>query len=284
MTIEEMKRLKKEWGYTNEQVSEYSGVPLGTVQKIFSGETKSPRYDTLQALEAFFSLDHHNANPGPVYDFPPKGKPTVVKEGSVLDYYAARSQGEFTSDDFQGLDEDVRIELIDGVAYNMATPTTRHQFIVTELTVEFNLFIRANGGDCLVFSAPVAVALDCDEKTEVIPDVTVLCDREKLVGDNIQGAPDLMVEVLSSSTRRKDMTVKQQKYANAGVREYWIVDPREQKVIVYDFEKDFLIRLYTFRDKVPVGIWDGQCEIDFSRIDDAIMSIFGGKRDDNADN
>ena len=82
------------------------------------------------------------------------------------------------------------------------------------------------------------------------------------------------MEVLSPSTRRKDMTLKQQKYAEAGVREYWIIDPREEKIIVYDYEHDFLIHLYSFQDRVPVGIWENPCEIDFARINDTIARVY----------
>ena len=71
------------------------------------------------------------------------------------------------------------------------------------------------------------------------------------------------------------MTLKHQKYAMAGVREYWIIDLREEEVIVYDFARDYLISLYSFQDKVPVGIWDGQFEIDFGRISDAMTEIYG---------
>ena len=85
MTIEEMKRLKKERGYTNEYICDGSGVPLGTVQKIFSGETKSPRYETIQALEKFFASERYEVFPGPVYDYPPEGERVLVKESSPLE-------------------------------------------------------------------------------------------------------------------------------------------------------------------------------------------------------
>ena len=275
MTIEEMKRLKRERGYTIEQISEWSGVPLGTVQKIFSGETKSPRYDTILALEKFFSDEHHGSFPGPVHDYPAGGEPVLVKEKSIADELLSGRKGKYTAEDYRRIREEERIELIDGVIYNLAAPTTKHQFVISEIVTELNLFIRGNRGDCIPFPAPVSVYLDCDESTVVEPDISVLCDRKKLVGGDIWGAPDLVMEILSPSTRRKDMTLKHQKYAMAGVREYWIIDLREEKVIVYDFARDYLISLYFFRDKVPVGIWDGQFEIDFGRISDAMTEIYG---------
>ena len=77
----------------------------------------------------------------------------------------------------------------------------------------------------MVFSAPVDVQLDCDEKTMVQPDVLVVCDREKIVPTHVYGAPDLIMEILSPATRKIDMNIKHSKYAAAGVREYWLIDP-----------------------------------------------------------
>ena len=274
MTIEEMRRLKKERGYTNEFICDRSGVPLGTVQKIFSGETKSPRYDTIQALEKFFTKER-GINPGPVYDYTPEGERVLVKERSIADDYNGLPRGEYTAADYLRLREDERIELIDGIIYNLAAPTTKHQYMIMELTVELGNFIRSHGGDCIPFPAPVSVYIDCDEDTVVEPDINILCDRSKLVDNKIWGAPDLIMEVLSPSTRRKDLTIKNQKYADAGVREYWIIDLENQKVIVYDFEHDFLINMYSFRDCVPVSIWDGECQIDFAQITDQMAAIYG---------
>ena len=159
MTIEEMKRLKKERGYTNEYICDGSGVPLGTVQKIFSGETKSPRYETIQALEKFFASERYEVFPGPVYDYPPEGERVLVKESSPLESYNAIPQGNHTAEDYYRLRENERVELIDGVIYNLASPTTKHQYIIMTITVELELFIRAHGGDCIPFPAPVSAAM-----------------------------------------------------------------------------------------------------------------------------
>ena len=86
-----------------------------------------------------------------------------------------------------------------------------------------------------------------------------------------------MAEILSPSTRRKDMTLKLSKYTEAGVREYWIIDHKEKKVIVYDIENDALPQIYGFRDKVPVAIFDGRCQVDFAEIDDTLEFYFGDK-------
>lgn len=105
--------------------------------------------------------------------------------------------------------------------------------------------------------------MDCDDKTMVQPDILVVCDENKINKEGIFGAPDLVVEVLSPSTRKKDMSVKLAKYMGAGVREYWIVDPDAKRVIVYDWEREEILNIYGFGDKVPVGIFDGKCEVEF---------------------
>ena len=105
--------------------------------------------------------------------------------------------------------------------------------------------------------APIDVQLDCDEKTIVQPDVLVLCDVSKLSGNTISGAPDFIVEILSPSTRKKDMFIKLEKYMTAGVREYWMVDAEKKKVLIYDFEHENYPILFGFDAEVPVGIFEG---------------------------
>lgn len=278
MKIEEMKQLKREWGYTNEEISERTGVAVGTVQKIFSGETKSPRRETIKALEKLFCGDSHAVYPGPVYDFPPEGKPVLVKEGNLAEEaYAALPQGKYTAEDYNNWPDDKRIELIDGRIYNLATPTLAHEFIIGEILTDFKNFVRRNSGSCIPFGSNVSVYIDRDLNTVLQPDLTVVCDRSKLHpdGNRIWGGPDLVVEVLSPSTRRKDMTLKLNKYCDGGVREYWIIDPAKEQVIIYDFAHNDLVSVYSFEDKIPVGIWESKCEVDFSQIKSRLSDIFG---------
>ena len=83
-----------------------------------------------------------------------------------------------------------------------------------------------------------------------------------------------MIEILSPSTRKKDMVIKLNKYMNAGVREYWMVDPDKRNVIVYDFEHDNYLMIYGFDAKIPVNIWDGDCEIDFQEVYDYVRFLY----------
>lgn len=187
MTVEEMKKKKQEKGYTYAQMAELSGVPLGTIQKIFSGETVSPRYDTLQALEQLFS------------DSP------MVREALV---YGIHSQGSYTIDDYRALPDERRVELIDGYFYDMSSPTFLHQKIAGEVYRQIANFIMDQDGNCQPLVAPVDIQLDCDEKTMVQPDVVILCGEDKVRKWGVYGAPDFVLEVVSPSTKKKGLYEK----------------------------------------------------------------------------
>ena len=222
MTIEEMKRIKKEKGYSYAQIARMSKVPLGTVQKVFSGETASPRYDTLMALESFFMGEDMEGS--------------LLREEAAV-YKVNRRQGEYSVEDYYALPEDKRVELIDGVFYDMSAPSFVHQRIGGEIYRQIANFIFENRGSCIPLMSPVDVRLDCDDKTMVQPDVVLLCDQGKIMKWGIMGAPDFVLEVLSASTKRKDCIKKLDKYMEAGVKEYWMIDPYQRKLIVYEFEK-----------------------------------------------
>ena len=255
MKIEELKERKRALGYTAKQVAELSGVPLGTVQKIFSGHTKAPRYETLRALEKVLGY--------------------AAEDHSAPEHEVVKKQGEYTLEDYFAIPDERRVELIDGVIYDMTAPTSLHQVITQFLFAEIWNFVRSNKGNCLVNIAPTDVHLDVnDNKTMVQPDVLVTCDRSKVTIPRIEGAPDLVIEVLSPSTRRKDISVKVNKYAETGVRELWLVDPRDRRVIVYDFENEDIINIYTFRDKVPVLIFGGEMTIDLAQLSDYLDDLY----------
>ncbi len=210
---------------------------------------------------------------GTVYG-PIKVKPSEVHE-AALDYRAGKQQGEYTLEDYYAIPEDKRMELIDGVLYDMTSaPSYIHQAIAAAVFRQLDAYIERKGGSCMPFFAPCDVQLDCDNRTMVQPDVMIVCDRDKLRRRVLFGAPDFVVEILSPSTRQKDMHIKLHKYRKAGVREYWMVDPDKQTITVYDLEHDSFPTVYGFRDQVPVNIFDGDCLVDFAKILEQIEFLY----------
>ncbi|MCI9486411.1 MAG: Uma2 family endonuclease [Lachnospiraceae bacterium] len=173
-----------------------------------------------------------------------------------------------TEDDYYNLPEDVRAELVDGqLIYNQAAPSTIHQMILSELHTVINNYIKSKGGSCRVFPAPFAVELCTNRKAIVEPDISIICDRSKLTDHGCAGAPDWIIEIVSPGNPGHDYIRKLNLYADSGVREYWIVDPRIEKIFVYYLEEtDFQIRTYTFQDKVKANIYR-DLWIDFGQLD-----------------
>ena len=275
MDIQEMRRRKRSLGLTNEQLSELSGVPLGTVQKVIGGTTKAPRRDTLAALEKVLRVaDEVDGSASLIRESSPAFDYGTV--GSVEDTDAGRKkkQGEYTIEDYLAWPEDERIELINGRIYMMSAPEVMHQVIDVHLGQKIANYIDDKGGDCIPLTAPVDVQLDCDDRTMVQPDVLILCDRKKLNRKRIVGAPDFVLEILSPSTRSKDIVIKTEKYMTAGCREYWIVDPEGETVTVYDFENENFPIYYSFDDAVPVNIYDGDLTIDFKVLREKLRKFF----------
>ncbi|WP_330364419.1 Uma2 family endonuclease [Butyrivibrio sp. XPD2002] len=273
MTIDQMIARKEETGLTYEKIARLSGVPVGTVQKVLGKVTKSPRYDTLKALERVLGVEKPSGRveeAEPVYGRAGNSGRNI--HSNVL-HTKAKNQGEYTLDDYYALPDDQRVELIDGVFYDMSAPYTTHQFIALGIFSQIKNYINSKKGKCIPLAAPCDVQLDKDDKTMVQPDVMIICDRDKIVKQKVYGAPDFVVEVLSDSTKKKDMTLKLSKYEKAGVKEYWIVDPDKQKIIVYDFAHDFDVSIYGFGDDVPIGLYDGKCRIDFKTILDEIKFL-----------
>lgn len=254
MTVEQMRRKRQQFGYSCEQLSELSGVSLETVQKIFHDNEEVFSQDILKQIESVFE-NKRDSDRGFSYMCESK-----------MEYGISKKSRECTLEDYYQLPDERRAELIDGVIYDMSAPTIIHQKISLEISVRFHAFISQKKGACMVFSAPVDVQLDCDEKTMVQPDVGIVCDSSKIQRFGVYGAPDFLVEVISPSTKKKDYTLKLSKYIEAGVREYWIVDYMQEKVLVYFFESDVYPVIYGFDKPVPVNIYDDNLKIDFTNI------------------
>ena len=162
----------------------------------------------------------------------------------------------YTSEDYWNLPEEERAELINGKFYDMAPPSRIHQKLVSKLTALFNQYITDHHGSCEVYPAPFAVNLDADDKDWVEPDVSVICDPNKLTDRGCSGAPDLIFEIVSPSSRKMDYSLKNMIYSQTGVREYWIVDPEKQRTMIYRYEDDAAPMIVPFEQDLAVGIYN----------------------------
>lgn len=162
----------------------------------------------------------------------------------------------YTIEDLEALPEETRAELVDGQIYYMATPGRTHQKISGKLFLAIANYIDQNGGKCEVYAAPFAVFPRNDNMNYLEPDLCVICDTSKLDEKGCHGAPDWVIEIVSPGSREMDYYRKLFQYREAGVREYWVVDPDKNIVTVYNFERDTMEE-YSFGTEVPAGIYEG---------------------------
>lgn len=161
----------------------------------------------------------------------------------------------YTSEDYWNLPENEHAELIDGQLYAMAPPSRIHQKLVSEFTQIIGSYIKSNSGNCEVYPSPFAVNLDAEDKDWVEPDISVICDKNKLTDRGCSGAPDLIIEIVSPGSRKMDYNLKNALYSNAGVREYWIVDPVKERTTIYHYEEDAAPIIIPFSEPITVGIY-----------------------------
>lgn len=161
----------------------------------------------------------------------------------------------YTIEDVRALPEGQRGELIEGRLYLMAPPTVIHQQLLMDMSAQIYTFVKKRKGGCAVLPAPLAVYLMNDDTVYVEPDLVVVCDRSKLDERGCHGAPDWVVEIVSPSSKHLDYYKKLAKYQEAGVREYWIVDPLKKMVVVYGLEQEALPVIYPFSGQIPSGLF-----------------------------
>lgn len=173
------------------------------------------------------------------------------------DFMEPAQEIQYTLEDYYNLPENVRAELIDGRIYYHAAPSRIHQKILSNLHASIYQYIKAKGGPCEVYPAPFAVKLFKNKQDIVEPDISVICNRDKLTDRGCTGAPDWIIEIVSPGNPEHDYITKLSLYKAAGVQEYWIADPRKKRVFAYYLDqKQFGLETYFFTDKIKANIYD----------------------------
>lgn len=181
------------------------------------------------------------------------------KEKDTMENLAYKIK-KYTYEDLLVMEDNKRYELIDGVIYEMSSPSTLHQRVVGELYVQLYEYLK--GKQCKVFVSPLDVCLSSNWNPKKIynviqPDVIVVCDKDKITDKYIKGAPDLVIEVLSNTSRKQDTFVKFNLYQQYGVKEYWIIDTETEVIYQYILnEKNIytLPKTYDITENVKVEI------------------------------
>lgn len=170
----------------------------------------------------------------------------------------AIKQISYTIKDIYNLPEGKRAELINGQIYMMAPPSTKHQKLISALHGKIYNYIESHNGNCEIIPAPFAVFLKDNDENEsyVEPDISVICDPDKIDDKGCHGSPDWIIEIVSSSSRKMDYSRKQFLYLEAGVLEYWIVDPIKETILIYRQSEDWVPLFARCGEKVKSGIYD----------------------------
>lgn len=261
-----MRCVRESLGLSQKELQNKTGIYQADLSKIERGEG-NPSLETIEKISKALNLDlqffamphasfkHFEPIPEDVALFLPKGK----------------IQGEFVVADLDALPEGKFVELIDGCVCSMAVPSSIHQQIIGEMFFAFKKYIKENKGQCVVFGSSTGLRFENDDSNYLIPDMTVVCDRNKITSDGIVGSPDFVLEVASPSNYRYDYHKKTQLYMDNGVREYWIIDPMLSRLTVYNFDNYGIPEVHTLDEVVPVSIYDGKLEIDMREIIDFMI-------------
>ena len=222
-----------------------------------------PRIDALEQMGYYFRIETRDFLVDLEKNKGLAERLSVYAKTIGVRYQTEEKEPDFSVEDYYETPEGYPLELINGRFYVMESPGSKHQSIVYELGFVIGGYIKKNKGKCRVYPGPFDVELPTEKGTVVVPDITVVCDTSKVDKKGLKGVPDWVIEVLSASTQNKDKKEKLAVYEAVGVREYWIVDPFENKVCVYrqkdiDGQKEYsLPDTYTFAEEIPSGIIEG---------------------------
>lgn len=234
------------------------GVVLSSAPK--SNETNVLVFQSMFQNFYAFKSTLHNLKAGDSVQIPPAEQEEMFMEYARMEreehFMAIKGGKGYTTADIEALPEGERAELIDGEMFRMDTPARIHQEILVALMWEIQSYIKNKKGNCRLYPAPFGVYIKKDNRNFVIPDISVICDRDKLNEKGCLGAPDWAIEIVSPSSVKMDYERKTVLYREAGVREYWIVDSDQKAVTVYDFEHNAEAVQYPFSERIKVGIYE----------------------------
>ncbi len=302
MTINEIKELKEQYGFSCQMIADKSKVPMSTVLKIFSGSIKNPRASTISKLsKGMLSLQLESvrsemegrkelgisnvSEPEDMFreavqygagsnarNMTDSDRYNTYKSQQEKQIITSKKPGDFTIGDLKDMPEGIRYEIFNGKLIKMDSPTTLHQLLSSEIFFQIRTFIQNNNRKCIPYMAPLDVQFDDEGKNVFEPDIFVVC-KGKPTFKRIYGVPDFIIEIVSPSNRKYDMQDKLSKYTEFGVREYWIVDPYKRSIVVHDLE-NCGIAIYSFEDSVPVSIYNDELKIDFKSMPDYIKNMY----------
>ena len=295
-SIEEIRAKKKELKLTTADIANSTELPVSTVSKIMTGETKNPSYITIEKIDDFIRKEEFRArvdaylkvlkkymeeHPDEIvdqykffYDYVEEhplheDRPVKNRDVSVLwpwkdlpfvsDLALADKRG-MTIDDLRNMEESRFTELIDGSIVCNA-PIAKHQILAQNIGRQIDKFIEANHGQCTMFNVGMSVRFKDNEYNYFIPDIVVVCNKDIIDSEGILGGPDWVIEITSPSTRAIDYKTKMHKYMYAGVREYWIVDLEKEKVVVHFNGEPMMVYIYGIDEEIPVRIYDEKLKI-----------------------
>ena len=179
--------------------------------------------------------------------------------------------GRYTIHDYYALPDDRRAELIEGEIFDMAAPSFVHQRILADFYFQVQSFFNRKNGRCQALMSPVDVRLFEDEYTMVQPDFLILCDQAKARRWGIMGAPDFVLEIVSEFSARRDYVKKVSLYMEAGVREFWLIDPLRERLLIYTPDGDGIPYIGPLKGKRNIWIYaEEELLIDLDRIRELI--------------
>ena len=239
---EYLKVARKAGGYTEGSMAERLGISRAAYMKYETGE-QIPDLEMLCRIGEIFRVgrkEGKRSNPCRVAGMVEESKAQYGCQGeelSIEEYFALERCGEY--------------ELVEGRLVHRNAPGYEHQRIALLFSMSLEQYLQEHCSKCVVVPAPFCVVLDEERAVAVQPDISVICRRELIKDDICYGALDIAVEILSPATAEYDMFEKLALYRKYGVGEYWIVNPGERRVILYDLEADSAPVIASFETSVP---------------------------------